>query len=378
MFNCIFQWSKKEVFLFISFLLFVIPNVEAQQRIIVIDDLEVLPQIAIVTFTSKSKLIGKAYGGEIIYHINKAHGAAPWMRSLRVKSVDLIYNYKRMQDIKLDYYLFNGIFADSHALMAGLNMRLANLGPLEALFSPAVGLTYVGETYYTNRNPITSSHINIGLRASLKLALPLTANTQLSGGIDIFHYSNGAYRVANNGMNLSSLGLGISRRIGSKKNTVPDTAMFETYKKHNLEIGIDMGRRGIFRSKKGVFRNGLYVGYSYRIGEVLALSSGFDAVYYHTVFDPNNYFYTHQSFGSSYDRIRLGMGIGADLWMGNLAAMFKSGYYLHYNSFTDTKTYWTAGLRYNFTKTFAAQGKIYLHGTEADYLGFGAIFNIGL
>ncbi|MOA58038.1 hypothetical protein D3C78_1823460 [compost metagenome] len=57
--------------------------------------------------------------------------------------------------------------------------------------------------------------------------------------------------------------------------------------------------------------------------------------------------------------------------MGRLAMMAKYGYYLHYNSLKDIKTYWTAGLKYNVVDWAAIQAKIYIHQTEADFVGFG-------
>lgn len=61
--------------------------------------------------------------------------------------------------------------------------------------------------------------------------------------------------------------------------------------------------------------------------------------------------------------------------MDRLAVMAKYGYYLHYNHFSpsgkDIKTYWTAGLKYYVLSWAAVQAKVYIHKTEADYLGFG-------
>jgi hypothetical protein len=337
---------------------------------------EVVFQPVLTQFTANSKLIGSPYGGEIILHLNRENSTTPWMRAIHLRNLDLVYNYQRMNDVQLDYYPFNGIFGDSHALLAGIEIGLFKFKKIDFILSPAVGLAYVDKTYFVNRNPVISSHVNVALRAKVKVAVPITETVTVSGSLSAFHYSNGAYRVANNGMNLISAGLGISKNIGtaiSAKEEIGSTA--DQRGAHQIDVGLDMGRRGIFRSKKGIFRTGATVSYRYHVGTLLALNAGIDGVYYHTIFDPDNYQLTHQSYGSSYDRLRVGAAVGPDLWMGKLAAMFRYGYYLHYNSLTGNKTYWTAGLRYTLNGWASLQSKIYLHGTEADYLGFGLIFS---
>lgn len=338
------------------------------------NSIEFSPQVSVGVFTANHKLIGTAYGGELLYHISTTGNPTRWMRSMHLKSIDVLFNYKNMRDVKLAEDPKEGVFGDSYAVLGGLNISLLKLNKTELLFSPAFGMGYAARTFFTNGNPLIGSHINFTSRAGLKIATSVSASTQLTAGIDILHYSNAAFRVPNNGMNSANVSLGIVQAIG--KSTNIDSARINNFqhKTHSFDIGINMGHRGVYQSKEGYFRTGLYAGYNYRLNSIIALSSGIDAVYYHSVFNPADFDRTYQSFATSYEHWRVGAAIGPDLWMGRLALMMKYGYYLHYNSYRDNHTYWTAGMKYNVLDWAAVQAKIYIHKTEADFVGFGFIF----
>jgi hypothetical protein len=341
------------------------------------NSIEFSPQVSAGVFTANHKLTGTAYGGELLYHINTVGNPSQWMRTMRLKSIDLVFNYKNMGDVKLADDPKEGVFGDSYALLGGLNISLIKLNKTELLFSPAFGIGYAAKTFFTNGNPLIGSHTNFTSRAGLKIATALSPATQITAGIDILHYSNAAVRVPNNGMNTANISLGIVQAIG--KSIHPDSSRVSSFrhKTHSFDIGINMGRRGVYQSKEGYFRTGLYAGYNYRLNSIFALSSGIDAVYYHSVFDPADFNRTYQSFATSYEHWRVGAALGPDIWMGRLALMMKYGYYLHYNSYRDNHTYWTAGMKYNALNWAAVQAKIYIHKTEADFVGFGFIFTPG-
>lgn len=340
------------------------------------NSIEFSPQYSVGVFTANHKLNGSVYGAEAIYHINTEQNPSPWMRGLSLKSIDIAVNYKNMRNVKIEGDNRSGIFGDSYAILAGLNIALAKVGKTELLLAPAFGLGYAAETFFTNQNPLIGSHINFTSRVSLKVTTPISQSTQLAAGIDVLHYSNAAFRVPNNGMNAANLSLGVIQSLNTVKKTDNNYSVEPDYKKHSLDFGVNIGRRGVYQSKDSYFRTGLYAGYNYRPGAILGLSTGIDAVYYHSVFDPNNFSQTYQSFATSYDHWRVGAAIGPDLWMGKLALMVKYGYYLHYNSYRENNnTYWTAGMKYNMIDWLALQAKIYVHKTEADYVGFGFMFS---
>jgi hypothetical protein len=360
------------IFLFSHFVF--LSTVHAQENGDTRNNIEFTPQISLGVFTAQNKLSGTAYGGELVYHLNTTGNPRPWMKVLNLKSLDLVFNYKNMSDIIMVSDPRPDRFGDSYALLAALNFSLLKTGNSEILVSPGLGLGYLGETWFTNENILVSSHLNFSLRMSLKVATRIAPSTKLSAGIDILHFSNAGTRVPNNGMNVSSASIGIIQSLNTKQKVADETTSWRKplgFKKHSVDFGINFGRRGVYRSKEGLYKTGLYAGYNYRLNSVLGVGAGVDAVYYHTIYDPMRNGETYQSNASSFERWRVGAALGPDLWMGRLGMMAKYGYYLHYNSLKDINTYWTAGLKYNVVDWAAIQTKIYIHQTEADFVGFG-------
>ncbi|WP_316816266.1 acyloxyacyl hydrolase [Pedobacter nyackensis] len=360
---------------FLAFLLsFLISNLNAQENKTAQNSIEFIPQTSLGVFTAQNKLAKTAYGGELIYHINTTVNPRPWMKALNVKSFDVVFNYKNMGDIVMVSDPRPNRFGDSYALLGALNFSLLKVKGTELLVTPGLGLGYLGETWFTNQNVLIGSHLNFSSRIALKVTTQIAPSTKLSAGVDILHFSNAGTRVPNNGMNVSSVGLGVVQSLNAKRVIERDTSSWRKpieYKKHSVDFGVNIGRRGVYRSTDGLYKTGLYAGYNYRLNTVFGLGAGVDAVYYHTIYDPLRNGATYQSNASSFDRWRVGTALGPDLWMGRLALMAKYGYYLHYNSLKDIKTYWTAGLKYNALDWAAIQAKIYVHKTEADFVGFG-------
>jgi len=337
--------------------------------------LELNLQRSIDNFSANQNFLqGSAYGGELIYHYNVNRSPKKWSSDLGIKSIDVIFNYKHMGSITRIADPKKGEFGDTYSLLGGLTFPLLNVNKVELAFTPGFGILYAGESWYSNQNPIIGSRLNFGLKAGLKASVPLNEKTAVSANLDVLHYSNGGTRVPNNGLNTVSVGLSIIRALSNNVEVKTPSFENEAYKKHSFDLGINIGRRGVYQSRDGLYKTGLYGGYNYRLTSYLALGAGIDAVYYYTIYDANRNLETYQSKASSLDRWRVGAAIGPDLWMGKLAFMAKYGYYLHYNSLLPVKTYWTAGAKYKLNNWLGLQSKIYIHQTEADYVGFGLMF----
>lgn len=341
--------------------------------------LELNLQKSISSFSAnQNNMQGAAYGGELIFHYNVNREPRKWSSDLGIKSIDVIFNYKRMADINRIANPQKGEFGDSYGLLGGLTFPLLNISKADIAFTPGFGLLYAGESWFSNQNPVVGSKLNFGLKAGLKLNIPVNKKTELSANLDVLHYSNGGTRVPNNGLNVVSMGLSVVRALNENVEVAKPNFEKETYKKHSFDLGVNVGRRGVYHSRDGLWKTGLYTGYNYRLKSYLSLGTGIDAVYYHTTYDPNNSDATYQSKANSLERWRVGLALGPDLWMGNLAFMAKYGYYIHYNSYYfqggPIKTYWTAGVKYKLNNWLGLQSKIYIHQTEADYVGFGVMF----
>ncbi len=332
-------------------------------------------QNTLSVFTAnQNPLQGNAYGGQLAFHYNTEHNNRQWASDIGIKSVNAIFDYKRMHEVTLKSAPRNGDLGDSYAVFAGVSLPVFSINKVQLVFAPAFGVVYAEESWFSNGNPIVGSRLNFGMLAALQLSVPISDKFELGTNVNVLHYSNGGTRVPNNGMNVVNLGLSLKHYFNTSITKGHQKAKVVEMPKHSYDLAIGVGRRGAYQSKKGLFRTALYGGYNYRLKSYLALGVGVDAVYYHTVYDPNRNLETYQSKASSFKRWRVGTAIGPDLCLGKLAIMLKYGYYIYYDSFKPVSTYWTAGAKYKITNSLALQSKIYIHNTEADFIGFGVMF----
>lgn len=343
------------------------------------DQLEFTAIHALSVFTPDNyTLKGNVWGGELAWHFNMADNKADYAHMLGISSVDIVGSYRNYQSLTINNNpASKGSLGDVYALIGRLEIPVAKAGPVKLLFTPGIGFAYSTVSYFDNKNPLVGSRLNLAAQAGLKLFVPITSTTAIQGGVDLFHYSNVAVRVPNFGINSYNVSLGIVQSIDEKGPTA-SAQPFVYAHKSAIEFGGDVGMRGVYESQGELHRAGFYAGYSYQLSPVLSLKGGFDAGYYFTPFNPKNFNATFAEYGSSYDRWRAGISIGGDLMLGRLAIMAAYGYYIHYNSYYNNKTYWTPGLKYYVLPWMALQAKAYIHNTDADYLGLGLLFRVHL
>ena len=142
------------------------------------------------------------------------------------------------------------------------------------------------------------------------------------------------------------------------------------------DVVVGLSRRGKYRTHGAFMRTGVYCGYNYYINQAIGFKTGLDMVYYHSVFNYDDFDATFQYYGSSYDRIRLGASAGAEVALGRFAVSGQAGRYLHFNSFHGIMWYWTSALRYYITPNIGLQSTLYMHHMQADYLNWGLAFKM--
>jgi len=396
---------KKYFLLFIVVLVLYIKPALAQDNK---NSIELSPFTGLQMFSAENNtLAGNFYGLEGVYHINMANNKADWVHMLNIRDVNIALSYRDFQNVYLTHKPGSeGVLGNYIGAVSRINIILLKAGRTDLLLTPGFGFGYATQTFYTNNNEMVGSHINFTAQIGLKVLTPIGRTTRLTAGIDLYHFSNAAFKLPNDGINSINASIGIDQDINVP---APSTAkkLFTNYQKHSFEFGVNIGRRGIVQTGGGLdpivnsanaayqrtassdlYQSGFYAGYNYRLNAVLSLRAGFDAVYYYrtldTISNVHHFYATYQELGSSYDRIRVGASLGAELWLGKFSLPVNFGRYIHYHYFVPTNNhnyappdyYWSFGARYYFTPWLAIEAKQYLHRTQADFAGFGVVFKI--
>ena len=319
------------------------------------------------------------YGVDISYLKDISNNSDLWIKKTNAKAYGLSVVMRNLNNLKGPEGTSNNSFGQAYGITGIAQFEVIKVGPIRVNFSPAVGLSYVTKSYFSNpKNRFIGSNINMTIKADLGVEIPVKSNLSLSGGINTLHYSNGGFNIPNGGLNTGGLYAGLTFK--NFTDTTSKKSAFISLQKNSFDFEIGIGRRGVYESHKGIFRSGVYAGYNCRLNDVFTLKSGIDAVYTGTVYDPSNRLATFQYYGSSFDSWRTGISLGTDLNMGRVAVNLKAGKYVHfarlYKTTKNINWYWTFGPTYYITPRIGVQFKTYMHLAQADFQNWGLVVKI--
>ncbi|KLT65255.1 acyloxyacyl hydrolase [Pedobacter sp. BMA] len=303
---------------------------------------------------------------------NKDH----WIKALGAKSYGLGFIFRDISRLKGAKDTSANSFGQVYGLVAQMDFELFKLGKAKFNFTPGIGLSLTNK-YFGNhpKNRFLGSPVNEAIKADLGMELPVGKYTSLLAGFGFLHISNGGLTVPNGGLNTGNIYLGL--KLNNPKN--PSEEKRSTYiplRRNSIEISVGLGARGVpQQSDKHLFKSGLYAGYNFYLNDIMVLKAGADAVYYYTVYNPDDYAGTYQNYGTSYDRWRTGLSVGAEINLWRITVGAQVGKYLHYNRYKEDATwYWTFGPTYNITSRLGIQAKTYMHFAQADYVNWGLVY----
>jgi len=320
---------------------------------------------------------GQAWGAELGYHFDMTNNHLDYLRLLGIKAIDIVGSYRNMQALTINHSPSSkDSLGNVYSVIGRLEIQFAKIGQSKILFTPGIGVAYSTVSFFTNKNPLVGSHLNLALQAGVKIVTPISSSTSIQAGADLFHYSDAATRTPNDGVNALNFTLGIVQSLDRASPSTPANP-FEYTAKYAYEVAFDFGERGAYDSRNNLYRSGLYLGFSDGLNKVFRLKAGLDFDYYFTTYiDAADRSPTYEALGNSFARIRAGISVGADMNMGRLTVMASYGYYYYFQTDNGVYFYWIPGLKYYILPWMALQGKVYIHGHQADYLGVGLAFRI--
>ncbi len=317
----------------------------------------------------------KLYGLDFSYLKNISNNKDNWIKISHAKTCGISLIIRDLNYLKGHQDTSINAFGQAYGLAGQVEFQLLKIGNASVNFTPAIGISYLTKTYFTDfKNRFIGSHLNQTLKADLSIQVPLKSNITLLAGAGFLHYSNSGFNIPNSGINSLNIftGLRIDR---ASSESGKHKSEFMQLPKNSIEFGFGVGRRGVYQEHSGLFKSGIYTGYNYHINNFITAKAGLDAVYYYSVYNPQNNLGTFQYYGTSYDHWRTGVSIGGDVTMWKFIVNAQLGKYIYYNSYyKNIKWYWISGITYAITPNIGIQAKTYLHSAQADYMNFGPVF----
>ena len=291
-------------------------------------------------------------------------GDEEWQQPYQLPLFSIAYQYF---DLGNQEELGNG-----HTIFPRIIFPLNKNHWLRSSLSAGVGIGYIEKIFhrYDNyKNTAIGSHLNAVVNFSYDFRIKVSASTQANAGISFTHFSNGATRPPNLGINIPTLHAGFSWYLGRP---LPRTfAPASPVKKEIFhKLGIGAGIKGV-ETDQGIEKYGVTV-FSYSLNKIIShksrLSLGLDGFYDGTL--PYKLENLNKEPVSASVAYRIGINAGYELSAGRISMLLKNGVYLVDQYKEDGAYYIIVGVEYKFTKHLFAAYYLKTHYGKADFFEY--------
>ncbi len=233
---------------------------------------------------------------------------------------------------------------------------------------------YDAETNF--RNTAYGSHLMSAITGSLTYRKErLFGNFGLEGGVYLAHYSNGKLRTPNTSTNVLSFGLGVNYSDG-KPVYMPQTVTLGRYAEpwhFNAQLHGGANETSVIgRGRNPLFGLQIYVDKRWSYKSVLQLGAEWfwsqsikEFVRYRSVAFPEDGFTGDESAS------RIGLFVGYELRLSQVAAYVQLGYYVFYPVPFENQIYNRLGLKRYFGDHFYGSIAVKAHVAKAEAFEFG-------
>ncbi|RMG82981.1 MAG: hypothetical protein D6707_01850 [Bacteroidetes bacterium] len=243
-------------------------------------------------------------------------------------------------------------------------------------FKSAAGIGWVTKPFReeTNyKNILIGSYLNAFIHFALNCRLRLSDRIFVSTGISFSHFSNGAYRMPNLGMNIPAIKAGMLVNIGEKNEyPVVEEAAFKKSKYFNLMI--NGGVKEIYPLSRRKFPvMSLNVNYNWNYTPKSIVSAGLDLYHnssYKTIFENDSTMELKNYIG-----IEPSVVLGFGKIFGKTQFQFQTGFYLYTYLPRFMNMYQRISIRREIIPALFFDLSLKSHLFVADYIGFGIVYN---
>jgi hypothetical protein len=218
------------------------------------------------------------------------------------------------------------------------------------------------------KNIVSGTHLNASIQLTQSYQYIINGHQKLVFGLCLTHFSNGAFKLPNLGINLAGLQFGYHYQFNEKQKTLIDTAKFE--KKINYVIAYSFGLKQVYPvlGKQYFLSNFSAIIFNHykEKGSVGLLFDLFkDASIY------NQMKYDMDSANNDKTNIQIGVGGVYEVAIDKFTIPIATGFYLYNNYKVLPFMYLKFGLNYYVTKNIHLSFNLKSHFAKADYFSYG-------
>ncbi len=244
-------------------------------------------------------------------------------------------------------------------------------------YNVSLGLSYLSKSFdYKDNlyNFAIGTPLNIHVNFNFEHKYQITDKITLFSGVGFTHYSNGAYKMPNYGLNVISTTVGASYLFAKNKPERIKSEIPNFIKKYEFQISSAVGLNGGYPISADLyFLSELSVSFGRQYSHKRGWAFGAELFYNDK---KANYFIADEIDYTKKDLLHLGVFVSYDIILGKITFSIQPGVYL-FKKFEDGKPiYEKISLKYKFSKHFFCNLSIIAYYANAQYAntGFGFYF----
>lgn len=236
------------------------------------------------------------------------------------------------------------------------------------------GLAYISKVFdqQTNqKNNAISTHLNANVTLGIDLSRRFKQSL-VTLGLEMTHFSNGANRMPNLGLNYPYFSLGYTRYFKSLEINDSLPPLLPSFSKWSLLMGGFASTRQIYPTGGDnylITSGGLFLQKQFR--PKVKAEIGLEGFY-----NQSHYAYFSELDPSRNEVIQLGAYAGYLLPLERLEFLVGMGYYYRNQLSPDGPFYHRFGMRYKFSTRWTANLAIKAHWGKADYFEYGIFYSL--
>lgn len=330
---------------------------------------------------SQSVFAIKFHYGSIVIHtpsVKNVAGAKPFGTELEYSKLPMdSVSFKKCNcfprnGIALSYFNFNSAILGQGTMLSYFIEPSYNINKkIHFNLRGAAGLVYATKPFNEIKYPENKSyttHINPYLQVGLGLGFTLNTNIKMMIMANFQHFSNGAYKEPNRGVNWATGSIGLL--YYSKTTHLPYYTHVAANKIINKKVYFDAGiflvpKQG-FNSKIMAQSNlitGLFIQSTKQYGRISALTGGLE--YYYNALKTQSY---------NISRFVAGLHAGHAFIMGRVIFSQQAGYNFYATGLSGPKIYLRYGLLYRVSNHLLTGINLKAHADNADFTDFRVMY----
>ena len=321
-----------------------------------------------------------AQGGFIIAH-------SPFMRHLAVshpagfevniqkqttgkRNWHQLYRFPKVGYTFVYFNYHNPVLGRSYAVSTYLNKTLWQTRKTELNYRLGLGVAYLTEGYdqeTNHKNTVASSALNATLQTRFEYDIRLSPHWSVLAGLGLNHYSNGATKKPNLGINIPTLSLGLNyHTVSAYQTRESELPVYNPKLFYNLSTTVGWRQINPSNTKKFLVQSVTLAALkplNRKSNLVLGLEGFYDRSL--KVQQLTDTTLTGKAFP---DTKKAGLFLGHELLFGQLAFETQLGGYVYRPYKYATAYYERLGLKYHFTSQLYGAVDLKIHGFAADVL----------